>query len=252
MPGPIPIIDMRHAFSRLPRQLQVLSDSVCEAAETHGFMLIQNHGISGMLIENILHQSRRFHEWEMDDKRDLPNYTSPVIEPWLHPPWMDCLELQLGPVMRGVPGIFGIGGVIDDWDREMMRIGKRLMEFLCDGLGIHSNTLEDLGCLESRWMNANYFPHGPQNLGLAVTPYREGSVLKIITQGQPGGLEFNDGEVWHEISGWWGGLLVCIGDPLQVVSQGYYRSPYQQVLSDHILPPPLSVSFEFRRLNWRV
>ena len=182
MAGPIPFIDMRHAHSSLTRQLHVLQDSICVAAYMHGFMVNQNHGMPEMLIENILHRSRQFHEWELEDKRDLPNYTSPVIGPRLNPSWMDSLELQLGPVMRGIPGIFGIDGVIDDWDRETMRVGKWVMEFLCDGLGIHGNRLEDLGCLQRRWMNADYFPHELQNLGLAVMPYRELSVLKIIVQ----------------------------------------------------------------------
>lgn len=141
-----------------------------------------------------------------------------MIEPRLNPTWKDSLALQLGPVMRGIPGIFGIDGVIDDWDREMIRVGKRLMEFLCDGLRIHSNILEDRGCLHSRWMNVDYFPHGPQNLGLAVTPYRELSVLNITTQEQPGGLEFSAGEVWYEIPRWSDDLLVCIGDRLQVTT----------------------------------
>eukprot|EP00268_Persea_americana_P017202 TRINITY_DN18252_c0_g1_i9.p1 TRINITY_DN18252_c0_g1~~TRINITY_DN18252_c0_g1_i9.p1 ORF type:complete len:149 (+),score=17.19 TRINITY_DN18252_c0_g1_i9:340-786(+) len=148
MAGPIPFIDMRHAHSSLTRQLHVLQDSICVAAYMHGFMVNQNHGMPEMLIENILHRSRQFHEWELEDKRDLPNYTSPVIGPRLNPSWMDSLELQLGPVMRGIPSIFGIDGVIDDWDRETMRVGKWVMEFLCDGLGIHVH---------------NYFRSGVEN-----------------------------------------------------------------------------------------
>ncbi|RWR72546.1 1-aminocyclopropane-1-carboxylate oxidase 1-like protein [Cinnamomum micranthum f. kanehirae] len=243
-------IDLSDAFTeRRPLIVQQIS----VAAHTCGFFQVENHGIPLDVMENTLLLARLFHEQHLEYKSEFI-YTSPI----LHLGQVgarDSLHMPLEPVLPA-PGLvpnFCIRQFLE-WDVEVLRVAKLVMELLSEGLGLESGRIEDMACHRGRYMDADYFPYGsqgailnldfPPGSNLAVGPFTDPCVMKIQVQDKPNGLQFKDGDVWLEFPAW-DDLLVSVGDLLQIFSNDNYKRAVQRVVADDMMEPPVSLSIFF-------
>lgn len=77
--------------------------------------------------------------------------------------WRDSIYVRVGPkplAPEALPEVCREEMV--DWDREVVGLGEKLMGLISEGLGLSTDRLKELTCLEGRYMVGNYNPHCPQ------------------------------------------------------------------------------------------
>ena len=107
---------------------------------------------------------------------------------------------------------------IADWDKAVVDLAEELMSILCEGLGIKSDKLKELSCLEGRLCASHYYPHCPQpELTIGITSHTDPCILTMLVQNEVGDLlQVKCGEEWADVEAVPGAIVINIGDVLQV------------------------------------
>ncbi|GJR42783.1 1-aminocyclopropane-1-carboxylate oxidase homolog 3-like protein [Tanacetum coccineum] len=112
------------------------------------------------------------------------------------------------PAWDMVPEICRVS--LADWDKAVVDLAEELMSILCEGLGIKSDKLKELSCLEGR--------------------------VKC-------------GEEWADIEAVPGAIVINIGDVLQMMSNDEYKSVQHRVLANPIKGARVFVAIFFNSSN---
>nr|GFC38937.1 oxoglutarate/iron-dependent dioxygenase [Tanacetum cinerariifolium] len=141
--------------------------------------------------------------------------------------------------------------VLADWDKAVVGLAEDLMSILCEGLGIKSNKLKELLCLEGRLIVSHYYPECPQpKLTLGLTSHTDPCVLTVLVQNEVRGLlQIKCGEDWVDVDPIPGAIVINIGDMLQIMSNDEYRSVEHRVLANNVEGARVSVAVLFNRSN---
>uniref|UniRef100_A0A2P2K4E0 Fe2OG dioxygenase domain-containing protein n=1 Tax=Rhizophora mucronata TaxID=61149 RepID=A0A2P2K4E0_RHIMU len=135
--------------------------------------------------------------------------------------------------------------VTEEYKEEMLRIADELLKLLSEGLGLEENVLKPaLGGEEIELeMKINMYPPCPQpQLALGVEPHTDMSALTVLVPNDVPGLQvWKDGD-WVAVDYLPDALFVHIGDQLEVLSNGKYRSVLHRSL----------VNKEKTRMSWAV
>ncbi|CAA0837833.1 1-aminocyclopropane-1-carboxylate oxidase homolog 4 [Striga hermonthica] len=76
-------------------------------------------------------------------------------------------------------------------------------------------------------------------------------IITIVLQNEVQGLQVRHGEEWVDVKPVPGGLIVNIGDFLQIVSNGEYKSVRHRVLANGNKEPRISIVTFFNLVKWR-
>ena len=120
------------------------------------------------------------------------------------------------PAWDLVPEMFRASLV--DWDKAVVDLAEEFMSILCEGLGIKSDKLKELSCLEGRLCASHYYPHCPQpELTIGITSHTDPCILTVLVQNEVGDLlQVKCGEEWADVEVVPGAIVINIGDLLQV------------------------------------
>ncbi|PRQ35724.1 putative oxoglutarate/iron-dependent dioxygenase, isopenicillin N synthase [Rosa chinensis] len=116
---------------------------------------------------------------------------------------------------------------------------KRLLDILMKRLNVTEiNTTKEPLLMGSRRINLNYFPVCPNpELTVGVGRHSDVSTLTILLQEYYiGGLyvrpEFTDEDTWVHVPPLEGSLVINVGDALQIMSNGKYKSVEHRVAAN--------------------
>ncbi|KAL6861840.1 hypothetical protein ACP4OV_017540 [Aristida adscensionis] len=244
----IPVIDLSSA-----RPEEVI-DQVREAAETVGFFQVVNHGVPGELLASMLAAVKRFNEQPVEAKR--PYYTrDPSRKIKFNSNfdlfqssaanWRDsitCLMAPEPPQLEELPE--AIRGVMLEYGDAVMKLALRMFELLSRSLGLDSDHLKDMGSTESLVVVSHYYPPCPEpHLTLGTSKHTDPAFLTVLLQDAMCGLQVlteQDGNVqgWTDVPPLPGALIINIGDMLQLVSNGRFRSVEHRVLANQSKDTP--------------
>lgn len=92
-------------------------------------------------------------------------------------------------------------------------------------------------------MLAHYYPCCPQpDLTMGLKSHTDTGVITVVLWERAGGLQVKHGEAWLDATPSSGVLIVNIGNLLQVMSNGEYKSAEHRVLANPGPIPRLSMS----------
>lgn len=98
-----------------------------------------------------------------------------------------------------------------------MALAHVLFELMSEALGLKPNHLNDMGCSEGHFLDANYYPACPQpELTLGISDHSDSSFVTVLLQDQLGGLQVLHEDHWVNVTPVHGALAVNVGDMLQV------------------------------------
>ncbi|GMH11440.1 hypothetical protein Nepgr_013281 [Nepenthes gracilis] len=222
-----------------------VADSICEASRKYGFFQIINHGIPVEVLDEVQAAAHRFFEMPAAEKvkfkRDptapgtakLGTSFSPSKEKVME--WKDYLSLQY----------FSEETAAADWPpicknealeyfKRAQVIIRRIYDVLLKGLNLKGFDKSKESLLMS-WIavNFNYYPSCPNpELTVGVGRHSDGSALTVLLQDDVGGLFVRapDGESWIHVPPTRGALVINIGDILQLLSNGRYKSIEHKVV----------------------
>ncbi|KAJ4974198.1 hypothetical protein NE237_007372 [Protea cynaroides] len=131
--------------------------------------------------------------------------------------WRDTIIVRWGPNIEvsEIPEI--CRSEIVQWYQQVKRLVETLTEMLSEGLGVSCGgiRLKAMSCTGGTTMD------------------------------QIGGLQIKDGEHWVDVQPVLNAIIINIGELLQVLSNGVYRSMEHRVLANHLGQPRISVAIFF-------
>ncbi|XP_052490865.1 feruloyl CoA ortho-hydroxylase F6H1-3-like [Gossypium raimondii] len=123
-----------------------------------------------------------------------------------------------------------------DYMKKSEVVIKQLLKVLMNGLNLHEiDETKELLLMGSMRTNLNYYPKCPNpELTVGVGRHSDASTLTILLQDEIGRLfvRGNDGDNWIYVPPIKGSLVINVGDALQIISKGKYRSVKHRVVAN--------------------
>lgn len=237
----IPIIDMSNSDDPKVR------DAICDAAEKWGFFQIVNHGVPLSIIEDVKDATHSFFALPAEEKKKYLFKNSPtknirfvtsfipevdkVLE-WKD--YLSCFYVSDDESMAFWPSV--CRDQILEYLKNSESLIKELLEVLMQRLGIPKLDETNQGILMgSRRINLNYYPVCPNpELTVGVGGHSDVSTLTVLLQDETGGLYVRkfDSDNWVHVPPIKGSLTINIGDALQIMSNGRYKSIEHHVVAN--------------------
>lgn len=112
-----------------------------------------------------------------------------------------------------------------NYAKAVQALQKQLMEVVLQSLGLKSDYLHEEIKEGSQVMVVNCYPACPEpELALGMPPHSDYGYLTILIQSQPGLQILDNNNNWYPVPVIEGALLVQLGDQIEVMSNGRYKS----------------------------
>ncbi|KAH9313265.1 hypothetical protein KI387_028300, partial [Taxus chinensis] len=236
----VPVIDFQGLS--IQHLKEKTTQEISNAAEKWGFFQIVNHGIPESLITRVQQVGKAFFDLPLEEKELYKNeiggnpygYGSKVgVSADVIIDWKDYYYNVVWPAAQRDmtkwpkrPQDFT--EVMDEYGREICRLWEVLMQALSRGLRLENeNRVEEAmgGERKEVHLSINYYPPCPQpEMVLGVAPHSDADALTILLHNQVPGLQIKKDETWVDVECIPGALVVNVGDQLEIVSNGKYKS----------------------------
>ncbi|WJX71316.1 hypothetical protein P8452_55322 [Trifolium repens] len=223
-----------------------VQDSIFSAATIWGFFQIVNHGIPINVLDDLKASVHRFFELPVEVKKSVKENSPPEVvrlatsfsphaESVLE--WKDYLQL----VYASEEKIHTYWpAVCKDEALEYMKYAevfiKKLLHVLLKKLNVKELDKErEQTLMGAMILGFNYYPACPEpELVAGVCPHSDISSITVLLQDDIGGLYVRgkDGDSWINIPPVNGALVINIGDVLQIMSNGRYKSIEHRVVAN--------------------
>ncbi|XVF21598.1 hypothetical protein REPUB_Repub12eG0103600 [Reevesia pubescens] len=230
----VPVIDL--CENRTDTLQQIL-----KASQEFGLFQVINHGVPEQIISDTRSVLKEFFETPAEEMRSLfseePRRFKIITsssssntfwrENLRHPchPLEECSKFWPEKPVR-------YREVIAACSIEAKKLGLRILELLCEGLGIESRYFEnDLS--EDLTLSVNNYPPCPDpSLTLGIPRHCDPNLLSILHQGEVCGLQvFKDGE-WISVEPLPNAFVINIGYQLQIISNNKLKSAEHRALTN--------------------
>ncbi|XP_047149028.1 flavonol synthase/flavanone 3-hydroxylase-like [Vigna umbellata] len=249
----VPLISLSQPHNLLVKE-------IVEAACEWGFFQITDHNISETLIKSLKEVGEEFFGLPQEEKEAYANdpsngkfegygtKMSKNLEEKVE--WVDYFFHLMYPPSKVNYLMWpkqpcSYREVTENYRKEMLRITEKLLEVLSEGLGLEKKGLKsELGgeSIELE-MKINMYPTCPQpHLALGVEPHTDMSALTLLLPNEVPGLQVWKDDNWVAVNYLHDALLVLVGDQLEVLSNGKYKSVEHRSL----------VNKERTRMSWAV
>ncbi|KAJ4705833.1 2-oxoglutarate (2OG) and Fe(II)-dependent oxygenase superfamily protein [Melia azedarach] len=223
---------------------------IARAAETLGFFQVVNHGVPVELLESLKDSAHSFFGQSPEKKAVYRKGVSPsplvkygtsfVPEKEKALEWKDYISMVYTDDAEA----------LQQWPKECkeealeylrtsLHMVRKLIEVLFENLGVKLNESEIDSFIGFKMVNMNYYPTCPNpELTVGVGRHSDIGTLTILLQDGIGGLyvkveedtaDFGKKGEWMEIPPIPGALVINVGDTLQILSNGRYKSAEHRV-----------------------
>jgi isopenicillin N synthase-like dioxygenase len=249
----IPVIDLASATTTDQTRRAKVVGEVLAAAKKVGFFQVVNHGVPEAAMSGMLAAVRGFHEEPVEVKRayytrdyarsvryhcNMDLFRAPAAK------WRDTVYMDMAPnepAPEETPA--ALRGIAAEYTRQVKRLGSTLLGLLSEALGVRSGYLEqEAGCLDGIVVGAHYYPACPEpHLTMGATTHSDHSFITVLLQDAVGSgalqVLIQDSDVeeeegrWIDVHAMPGAFVVNIGDFLQLISNGRFKSVQHRVVS---------------------
>ena len=247
----VPTIDI----SDLPSNASTV-DEIAQACEEWGFFQVTSHGIDPQLRQQFLTACQEFfHAPALVKQTVMRTQTNP----------MGFYDRELTKNVRDWKEIFDYGadwhdaeascqsqwpqhwpelqGILRAWFQACEALSLRLMTAIAHALGLPPQSLlENFTAGHTSFARLNYYPlcaapltRDPVTLveqgHLGISRHTDSGALTVLVQDEVAALQVNRDGCWHTIEPVSDGLIINIGDMLQVWSNDRFVAPEHRVLA---------------------
>ncbi|PKI74968.1 flavonol synthase/flavanone 3-hydroxylase-like [Punica granatum] len=250
----IPTVDLGEADQ------EKLVKAVAGASGEWGIFQVVNHGIPDNLISRLQHVGREFFELPQEEKEvyakapdssGIEGYGTQVqSDPRGKKSWADHLFHKIWPPSSRNYQFWpkkptSYREVNEEYARYLRQVADKLFRSLSLGLGLEENVLKDgAGGEELQYeLKINYYPPCPRpDLTFGVPAHTDLSALTILVPNEVPGLQVFQDDRWINAEYVPGALIIHIGDQIEILSNGKYRSVLHRT----------TVNKEKVRMSWPV
>lgn len=244
----IPVIDLSLLSSSATiceqeEELQKLKSALC----SWGCFQAIGHGISTSFLDEIRQVTRDFFQQPMEEKnkaakgvKDFEGYgADPVPEEGQSLDWSDRLFVNAYPedtrnskFWPESPAAFR--DVLEEYTVKMKTFTEIVSKAMAKSLSLEENCFlnqfGERGPLQARF---NYYSCCERpDLILGLKPHADGSGYTIILQDDVEGLQVHKDGKWFTVPTISHALLVLMGDQMEIMTNGMFKSPVHRVLTN--------------------
>uniref|UniRef100_A0A5B6ZX38 Putative flavanone 3-dioxygenase n=1 Tax=Davidia involucrata TaxID=16924 RepID=A0A5B6ZX38_DAVIN len=235
----VPVIDLGCGDRNL------IVQQIGDACWHYGFFQLINHGVSNETVEKMLAVAHEFFGLPVEEKMKLysddPSKTTRLstsfnVKKEMVHNWRDYLRLHCYPLDKYVtewpsnPSSFK--NIVSNYSIEVRQLGFRLQELISESLGLDKDYIRNVLGAQGQHMAINYYPPCPQpELTYGLPGHTDPNALTILLQDlQVAGLQVLKDDKWLAIKPHPDAFVINIGDQLQALSNGKYKSVWHRAI----------------------
>ncbi|KAI3942413.1 hypothetical protein MKX01_009666 [Papaver californicum] len=240
----IPVIDLQNLLSPEPIIRDIELERLHSACKEWGFFQMENHGVDILLVEKVKSEILGFFNLPMDEKKkfwqeegDLEGFGQSFVQSEDQKlDWGDMFFMQTLPRHMRKPRLFPklplpLRDTIESYSLELSKLSMTLLELMAKALKIETRVMAELFEDGRQMIRMNYYPPcpKPENV-LGAAPHSDATGLTILLQlNEVEGLQIRKENTWVPIKPLPNAFVVNIGDLLEIMSNGIYRSVEHRV-----------------------
>ncbi|KAL9237676.1 hypothetical protein vseg_012197 [Gypsophila vaccaria] len=215
-----------------------------------GFFQVINHGIEEKLMDSIESKAMEFFMQPLHEKHkyqmtpgSLQGYGQAfVFSDHQKLDWCNMFALAIDPPFLRNPILWpskpaNFSETIEAYQNEIRTLSKKLLRYIATSLDVKADMFDELFGEAVQAIRMNYYPPCPRpDLVLGLSPHSDGSALTILQQKKncSVGLQFLKDNNWVSVQPDPNALLVNIGDTIEVLTNGKYKSIEHRVVTNEV------------------
>lgn len=231
----VPIIDMQKLSHNGSEELHNLH----RACQEWGFFQLINHGVDKKVVETMKLQVQEFFNLPIEEKSkfnqesgDTEGYGQAfVVSEDQKLDWGDMFFVATSPSFMRKPHLIpklpsSFKDAVEAYSSELKALSSTILRLIAKALEMRIEEMETIFKGEFQSMRMNYYPPCPEpELVTGLCPHSDASGLTILLQvSETEGLQIKKDGLWVPIYPIPEAFVVNIGDILEVVSNGAYKS----------------------------
>ncbi|KAG6477061.1 protein SRG1-like [Zingiber officinale] len=243
----VPVIDLSKLVRGGRRQSQEEMARLCSACEEWGFFQVINHGIEEGLLESMETLAKEFFMLPLEEKEKCPMAPG-TIQGYGHAfvfsddqklDWCNMLALGVEPAFIRKPHLWpakpaSLSETLEEYSSRIRRMCQILLILIARNLGLSPDYFNDMFGEAVQAVRMNYYPPCARpDLVLGLSPHSDGSALTVLQQDTRSvGLQILKDGAWVPVHPIANALVVNVGDSIEVLTNGRYKSVEHRVVTD--------------------
>ncbi|KAL3517690.1 hypothetical protein ACH5RR_020279 [Cinchona calisaya] len=235
----IPVVDLQNA-TKSPERSSIVQE-IFKAGQEYGFFQVINHGVPENVARDTFNVFKEFFDMSEEDKKckDSQGWiymgSTDYAKDGVHL-WRDSVKHSCHPLEECMqrwpqkPTLYR--EVVEAYVEEMKRLSGRILELICEGLGLEAKYLEDLS--QVQLLICNHYPRCPEpSLTLGLLKHCDPSLITILLQeGNACGLQVLNNGKWIGVAPLPNALVVNVGNQLEIISNGRLKSAEHRAVTN--------------------
>ncbi|KAJ9183054.1 hypothetical protein P3X46_006970 [Hevea brasiliensis] len=233
----VPVIEMKRLLSHESMDSE-LAKLHC-ACKDWGFFQLVNYEVKHSLLEKIKKEVQDLFDLPMEEKKKLWQYPGEVegfgqafvVSEDQKLDWGDLFFMVTQPVHARKPHLFPnlplpLRETLDTYSSEVKNLAMAILAQMAKALEIEAREIIEIFEDGHQSMRMNYYPPCPEpNKVIGLTPHSDATGLTILLQvNEVEGLQIKKDGNWVSIKPLPNAFVINIGDILEIISNGTYRS----------------------------
>ncbi|KAK9074940.1 hypothetical protein SSX86_003259 [Deinandra increscens subsp. villosa] len=236
-PPELPIIDMRRLLSADSTDHEL--ENLRLACKDWGFFQLINHGVSCSLLEKVKAEVQEFFNMPMEAKKkywqqaeDIEGFGQAfVVSEEQKLDWADMFYMVTLPHNIRKPHLFPklpllFRDTLEAYSIELKRVSMNTLVSIAKASNMQVEEMKVLFKEGVQSMRMNYYPPCPQpEQVIGLTPHSDPLAITFLLQiNEVEGLEIKKEGNWIPVKPLLNSFIVNIGDTLEIVTNGLYKS----------------------------
>ncbi|KAJ7968837.1 2-oxoglutarate (2OG) and Fe(II)-dependent oxygenase superfamily protein [Quillaja saponaria] len=232
-----PVIDLSKLSSEAFKDLEL--ENLHHACKEWGFFQLINHGVSSSLVEKVKTGIQDFFNLPMEEKKKFWQQPGEmegfgqifVLSEEQKLDWADLFYMITLPTHLRKPHLFPqlplpFRDNLESYSAELRNLAVKIIDFIAEALKMDNKDMKELFEEGLQAMRMNYYPPCPQpELVIGLNPHSDAVGLTILLQiNEMEGLQIKKDGMWLPIKPLPNAFILNIGDILEIVTNGIYRS----------------------------
>ncbi|XP_027338174.1 protein SRG1-like [Abrus precatorius] len=237
----IPTINLKKLIHGEATELELAR--LHSACKDWGFFQLVDHGISPLVLETLKDEIEGFFRIPLEEKMkykiragDVEGYGAVIRSEDQTLDWGDRLFMITNPLSRRKPHLFpelssSLRNILESYIVEVQNVAMTFVVMLGKALEIEKKEWEERFEDGMQSVRMTYYPPCPQpELVMGLTAHSDATGITILNQmNGVNGLQIKKDGIWIPVSVSSNALVVNVGDILEIMSNGLYKSVEHRV-----------------------